>query len=273
VSSIGDTETAGALELDAGETITCTFTNTKRGNIIVVKQTDPDGSTVQFEFNPSWSGTNFFLVDGGSEDSGLMVPGMYSVSEIVPSGWTLSSATCDDGSPVSAIDLDPGETVTCTFYNTQQIWAFTPGFWKNHTAASPSGHNAWPYTDYDPGDLLIDVGFVLYDLGGEYPKGSDGTFSTLTLLEALRLKGGAGYTGAGEILLRAGVASLLNASFHEVMQPTEPFLAFPLSSAEVIDAVNTAIATGDPGTMLELAAILDGYNNGYEYFDWTWPVP
>src|SRR3989344_2971682 len=37
VSSISDTEIPGSLELDAGETITCTFTNTKLGKILVDK--------------------------------------------------------------------------------------------------------------------------------------------------------------------------------------------------------------------------------------------
>ena len=51
VSSIGDTETAGSLELDAGETITCTFTNTKRGHIIVDKVTVPANDPQSFSFD------------------------------------------------------------------------------------------------------------------------------------------------------------------------------------------------------------------------------
>ena len=41
----------------------------------------------------------------------------YSVSETVPSGWDQTSATCDDGSPVSNINVAPAEIVTCTFAN------------------------------------------------------------------------------------------------------------------------------------------------------------
>ena len=41
----------------------------------------------------------------------------YSLSETVPSGWDQTAATCDDGSPVSNIDVAAGETVTCTFAN------------------------------------------------------------------------------------------------------------------------------------------------------------
>ena len=41
----------------------------------------------------------------------------YSLTETVPGGWDQTSATCGDGSPVSNIDVAPGETVTCTFAN------------------------------------------------------------------------------------------------------------------------------------------------------------
>src|SRR6185295_3798653 len=43
--------------------------------------------------------------------------GVYSAAETVPSGWDKSSATCNDGSPVSAIDIGSNENVTCTFIN------------------------------------------------------------------------------------------------------------------------------------------------------------
>ena len=41
----------------------------------------------------------------------------FSLSETVPGGWDQTSATCDDGSPVSNINLAAGEVVTCTFSN------------------------------------------------------------------------------------------------------------------------------------------------------------
>src|SRR5262249_11197296 len=117
-STSGNVATIG---LDAGENVTCTFTNTKRGQIIVEKQTLPDGSSQPFEFDPSYSGSNFFLTDGQQNSSDFLVPGTYSVFEVnVPAGWNLSSAVCSDGSSVDAISLDPGEVVTCVFTNTQQ---------------------------------------------------------------------------------------------------------------------------------------------------------
>ncbi|HKZ64043.1 MAG TPA: hypothetical protein VJ400_06335, partial [Thermoplasmata archaeon] len=101
--------------LKAGETVTCTFTNEKDAFIKVVKQTDPDGDPQSFEFNPSWA-ANFFLTDGQTHDSGDLDPGTYDVSEIVPAGWDLETATCTDGAPAS-MSLQAGETITCTFTN------------------------------------------------------------------------------------------------------------------------------------------------------------
>lgn len=112
-----DGSNPSAIGLDPGETVTCTFTNTKRGKIIVDKVTDPSGDLQLFTFTPSY-GANFQLADATApNDSGYLVPATYSVSETVPVGWDLTSATCDDGSNPSAIGLDPGETVTCTFNN------------------------------------------------------------------------------------------------------------------------------------------------------------
>ncbi len=101
----------------SGETVSCTFTNAKRGTIIVKKLTVPAGSTTSFAFTPSY-GAGFSLKHGESNRSTLLVPGQgYSVRESVPAGWSLI-ATCDDGSSVASIDLGPDETVTCTFTNT-----------------------------------------------------------------------------------------------------------------------------------------------------------
>ena len=80
------------------------------GQIIVQKETDPDGSDQVFEFVPSWS-SNFYLSDGESNSSGELEPGTYSVTESPEPGWTLSSAVCSDGSDPSSIGLDEGETV------------------------------------------------------------------------------------------------------------------------------------------------------------------
>jgi hypothetical protein len=82
------------------------------------------------------------------------------VAENVPTGWDLTSSSCDDGSPVSAIDLGPGETVTCTFNDRQQ--------------GSVSIHK-----QDDAGTALQGAVFELYKdnapLGGSPPHGAEDT--------------------------------------------------------------------------------------------------
>ncbi|TKJ30526.1 MAG: hypothetical protein CEE40_04825 [Chloroflexi bacterium B3_Chlor] len=124
-NSSGNTQTATAtFNVEPGETVKCTFTNTKRGSIIVRKVTDPspDLSYTLFGFTPGGGlgSIGFSLKDGDSQSFGLLLPGSgYSVAETTtPAGWNLTSASCDDGSPVNNIDVEPGETVTCTFVNT-----------------------------------------------------------------------------------------------------------------------------------------------------------
>src|SRR3989344_1374249 len=63
ISNIGDSETIGAIELDSGETVTCTFINTKKGHLIVQKTTYPADDTTQFPVTASGSGT---ITGGGA---------------------------------------------------------------------------------------------------------------------------------------------------------------------------------------------------------------
>jgi hypothetical protein len=111
------------IDLVDGESVNCQFVNSAWGNIVVEKQTDPDGSAEDFGFTTSY-GSPFSLTDGQTNNSGPLEPtvfaGTYSVAEDAEAGWDLTSATCDDGSDPSAIDLGAGETVTCTFTNTIQ---------------------------------------------------------------------------------------------------------------------------------------------------------
>lgn len=116
-ATCSDGSSPSSIGLQAGETVTCTFVNTKRGNIVVKKEASPSDTQQSFSFTASYG--NFSLAHGEQNDSGLLQPGTYSVSETVPEGWTLASATCDDGSNPSSIGLSAGETVTCTFVNEQ----------------------------------------------------------------------------------------------------------------------------------------------------------
>jgi len=75
----------------------------------------------------------------------------------------------------------------------------------------------------------------------------------VTLLQALSFNGGSGTSGAVRILLRAAVAALLNSA--------HPDVDYPRTTADVIAAVNAALASNNRSTMLSLATALDADNN------------
>lgn len=121
------------------------------GRIIVNKVTLPVGAPAQsFNFDSSW-GPDFSLVNGGAMDSGLLVaPAIHSISELgpLPEGWSLTSATCNDGSAPSAIGLSPDEVVTCTFVNTFEQTEGPKGsltIIKVATALDPADATSFPF--------------------------------------------------------------------------------------------------------------------------------
>ena len=136
------------ITLDPGETVNCTFTNTKRGRIIIDKVTEPAGHAQLFDFTltggPSALNTAFQLADATAPyNSGNIKPGSgYAASETEPFGWKLTGASCSDGSPVSNISVQPGETVTCTFTN-----SLVPAKVQVKKVTVPAGFEAnWTFT-------------------------------------------------------------------------------------------------------------------------------
>jgi hypothetical protein len=106
--------------MPAGNTVECTATNTKRGTIIVEKQTDPDYAPESFTFTGDAAGT---ISDGGQIVVSNLVPGTYTSVESAAPG-ELTSIVCDDANSTGDINtrtatfnLEAGETVTCIFYN------------------------------------------------------------------------------------------------------------------------------------------------------------
>ncbi|MFC1701483.1 beta strand repeat-containing protein [Pseudomonadota bacterium] len=148
----GAGNTPAAINLQPGETVTCTFTNTiQPGQIIVDKQTAPTGVAQLFDFTLTGTGVDltFQLADASTPfNSGNLLPtsenGTYNVAETVPTDWTQISATCSDGSSPAAVNLSPGEVVTCTFVNSE---AGTSTF----TKVSVGGDDTFSFTSDIPG--------------------------------------------------------------------------------------------------------------------------
>jgi hypothetical protein len=117
------------------------------GTIIIKKVTvpSPDPTATSFPFTltggPSALNKSFSLVDGGSNTTTDVKAGNgYVAAETVPANWVLTSATCDDGSPVTNIDVSVDETVTCTFTNTLQRGAITVTKTRKHAAEGSGDH-------------------------------------------------------------------------------------------------------------------------------------
>ena len=118
----------------------------------------------------------------------------------------------------------------------------TPGYWKNHSES---------WVGYSPGDL---VGDVFSDVSDHFSMLAD-----YSLMDALKFGGGKPPVGTAKNLLRISVAALLNAA--------HPELGYVYTEAEIIDAVNAALASGDAHEMEMLKNDLDGWNNDLPCFD------
>jgi large repetitive protein len=103
-----------------GGSATCTITNDDTPTQLTIINTT-QGGDASFVYSRSF-GTNFSMttVGGTVSRTFTVTPGTHSVAETVPSAWTLASATCSDGSPVTAIQVSQGESVTCTFSNVKK---------------------------------------------------------------------------------------------------------------------------------------------------------
>ena len=193
--------------------------------------------------------------------------GIRTLTDISVTDDILGAITCP------ATSLDPGASMTCTatgvaaagqYANVGSVIGF--GDVDNVTDSDPShyfgnpppppgdygcsqgywgGHLAsWPPTGYSPAQTVASV----FASASAFP-----AIGNSTLLEALAFGGGRGAEGAARNLLRQAVASLLNAA--------HPDVAFPRSEADVISAVDAALASGHRGTMNSLKDDLDYDNN------------
>ena len=112
--------------------IAITGAGTAGGTIVIEKVTDPAGGTgFQFTNNIPGGPTPFNLNDGQSQPFNNVAPGSYTVTEtdptVTPGGYTLTNLGCVEtgtndsfgtvGTRTATVNLEAGETVTCTFTN------------------------------------------------------------------------------------------------------------------------------------------------------------
>ena len=161
--------------------------------------------------------------------------------------------------------LDPGESMVCTasgaatdgqYVNIGTASGLSPdyrtvddtdashyygaegcseGFWYTNTGV-------WP-APYQPSQSLVSV----FSAASAYP-----ALNSITLREALALRAGPWIDVALRTMIVRATAALLNAA--------DPTVSYPKSTAEIINAVNNALISGNKNAMLALAMQLNHLN-------------
>ena len=172
------------IDLASGETVTCTFTNAKRGSITVEKVANGGDGT--FDFTGDLGDFSLTTVSGiASRTFGDLLPDTYAISETVPDGWNLTSAICTGGQFPSAVDLAPGANIKCGFLNTRiptgtivvekqavggdDGFDFTSATLGDFSLTTSGGSDQTSFTDLAPGT---------YDVAETVPDGWDLTSAT-----------------------------------------------------------------------------------------------
>jgi hypothetical protein len=136
ISCVGDADRGSAItpeagqvvvDVDGGESITCTFANARAADansITILHQPAPADGT-SFRYNGALGGFNLSAPAKPSRVFGDLAPGSYGVGVRLPAGWRLMGVVCsgdlDGGTTVdvaaarATIDLDAGEGITCAF--------------------------------------------------------------------------------------------------------------------------------------------------------------
>ena len=115
----------------------------------------------------------------------------------------------------------------------------TPGYWKNHPGA---------WEENKPSDTLGSEFTFPAELSGLESK---------TFMQALKFGGGTTVLDAAKLLMKAAVASFLNAANDDIKFPYRRYG----NPFDIQQKVNEALASLDRETMLELKDHLDGLNN------------
>lgn len=112
-----------AIEIGAGESVTVTITNTQLGGIQVQKSTNVVSGTLFDFITTGLLPASFQLAGGQTIDFEDLDPtATYAIEEInLPAGWVQLSVVVSNGSPASAIVVDPGAVTVVVVTNT-----FTP---------------------------------------------------------------------------------------------------------------------------------------------------
>jgi hypothetical protein len=160
------------IDLEAGGSVTCTYTNQELGTITIVKNTIGGDGTFDYTAGgaPLANFSITTVAGTGNEVFNNVSPGAYTVTEDgPPAGWVFVSLVCVGNGPAGSvvgqtanIDLVAGGSVTCTFTNELIPEAEDETAWASNTldccTIQFDPDRGWAtYVEYD-GSLKI-VGF------------------------------------------------------------------------------------------------------------------
>jgi uncharacterized repeat protein (TIGR01451 family)/fimbrial isopeptide formation D2 family protein len=222
------------LTVTSGEQQEHTFVNTlPPAHLTIVK--DLDGEVPASAWGYTGDLGAFSLpAAGGSTSAYELVAGTYTVAETTKTGYDVS-VSCDNGDSGTAsvdVSLDPGDDVTCTFYNVAQPGSIT--IIKSLDGDAPA--SAWGYT----GDL------------GAFSLPAGGGQQTFTALDAgtydVSETTKTGYTPT--VSCTSGESGSASVSID--LDPGEDVTCTFVNVADTsvtIDKSNDAEVEGDPGTV------------------------
>jgi uncharacterized repeat protein (TIGR01451 family) len=249
----------------AGQHVTCTYTNTKRATIEIVKKTLGAAGTFDFTLNkPESASTPFQLSpasSGATDSKDLSVsPGDYTVVEAAKAGWSLTGLSCspgrqgsDNGSqdksnPNQAdIHITAGGFVQCTYTNTKLATLIVVKNVDNSNGGGSKG----------PGDFTLHATYGGVELPGSPAAGSSSGKTYSGLLPGLykvsedavsgyNLTNISGCLADGSVVLEAGATvtcTLTNTS--NAPPPPPP----PPPPAPKVDLQITKTGTPNPATL------------------------
>lgn len=160
------------IDLSGSEDVTCTFTNTKKGNVIVYKFNDlnADGNHDEGEpYLPDWSiylnrvtgNRNSQDTDASGSVTFSVSPGDYALGETIQEGWTQSNIYCegDEQNPSPTPSFTPTPTGEASPTVTPSI-TLTPTATKTPTPTpmSTGGLCHWEGRDGSWNALPVDFG-------------------------------------------------------------------------------------------------------------------
>ncbi|MEO8247021.1 MAG: isopeptide-forming domain-containing fimbrial protein [Chloroflexota bacterium] len=222
------------LVVTSGQQQSHTFVNTlPPAHLTIVKDLTGEVPTSAWGYTGDL-GSFTLPAAGGSTDAYELVAGSYTINETTKTGYDVS-VSCDNGDSGVAsvsVDLDPGDDVTCTFYNVAQPGSIT--IIKSLDGDAPAG--AWGYTG--------DLGSFDLPAGGGQQTFSDLGAGMYNVAETTK----DGYTAT--VSCDSGESGSSSVAID--LDPGEDVICTFVNVADTsvtIDKSNDAEVEGDPGTV------------------------